>query len=404
GMSDIYLAQDTHTDHDVVIKMVHNSNHEYCERFHGEVQTTSTLHHDHILPTFTYGKYASWSYMVSPYIEEGTLHDRLLQGPLSLRETGLILTQLVSALQFAHDHGIIHRDLKPSNILLQNKEHVYLADFGLAQHVDRDDGLTVTEYLIGTPEYMAPELAEEKATVKSDIYALGVILYQLLTGRVPFKGSTPIGTYLKHIRERPLSPTMLNPAIPEEIADVILRALEKNPGHRYNSAHDLAQAYQHALVQSEYRANRHETSSSLLALVPTSTIPIETAHKRKLPSWSLLSLIAAFGFVVIPTILGIACYHFTFPHFHAASKNVAPMQLQKIDIASPYAQPTSVATVVPAPALRTTPVIPKHEVISPYNNRSSSFLQQFHRTQQTDPDEKELQDKNHHDDHHKKYE
>jgi serine/threonine protein kinase len=197
---------------------------------------------------------------------------------------------------------------------------------------------------------------------------------------------------------------MLNPAIPEEIADVILRALEKNPGHRYNSAHDLAQAYQHALVQSEYRANRHETSSSLLALVPTSTIPIETAHKRKLPSWSLLSLIAAFGFVVIPTILGIACYHFTFPHFHAASKNVAPMQLQKIDIASPYAQPTSVATVVPAPALRTTPVIPKHEVISPYNNRSSSFLQQFHRTQQTDPDEKELQDKNHHDDHHKKYE
>src|SRR5437588_553869 len=115
---------------------------------------------------------------------------------LTLEEAGMILQQIASALQFAHDHGILHRDIKPSNILLGDEQRVYLADFGLAKGIDKQErDITQTGCLIGTPEYMAPELAEEPFSTSCDIYALGVLLYQMLTGRVPFTGSTALSVY-----------------------------------------------------------------------------------------------------------------------------------------------------------------------------------------------------------------
>src|SRR5881275_1656813 len=144
-----------------------------------------------------------------PYIERGTLRERLAKGPLNQQEAGNILAQVASAVQFAHDHGILHRDIKPSNILLKDKQHAYLADFGLAKGVEEVSDLTLTGCLIGTPEYMAPELADGPAITSSDIYALGIVLYQMLTGSLPFKGSTPIVIYCKHIQERPLPPSLL---------------------------------------------------------------------------------------------------------------------------------------------------------------------------------------------------
>jgi serine/threonine protein kinase len=340
GMSDIYLAQDTLSKHPVVVKIVHNSNQEYCARFRCEIQTTASLKHEHILPALAHGEYEDWCYMVSPYIQDGTLSDHLAQGPLSLDEADDILTQLASALQFAHDSGIIHRDLKPSNILLRDKKHVLLADFGLAKQIDGDDNLTVTGYLIGTPEYMAPELAEGQATIKSDVYALGIIAYQLLTGRVPFKGSTPIGTYLKHIRECPLPPTMLNPNIPEAIEEVILRALEKNPGHRFNSVRDLAYAYHAALTQHKKQTSQFASSLQNRALLATARLKLPTSSRMYS---SLLGITAVFCLVFISTALGFAFYSTNHPM-------LVRVPLQGVGVTIPNAQSArKAASISPLP-------------------------------------------------------
>jgi serine/threonine protein kinase len=346
GMSDIYLAKDTHTNHSVAIKMVQSSNQEYCERFRYEVEATAALKHDHILPAIAHGKHESSWYMISPYIKDGTLQDRLTDGPLSFRETGQILKQLVSALQFAHDHGIIHRDLKPSNILLHDKHHVYLTDFGLAQHIHQSNGFTISSNLMGTPEYMAPELSEGAATIRSDIYALGIILYQLLTGRVPFKGSTPMGTYLKHIRERPVAPTALNPAIPEEIEVVILRALEKNPAHRFGSACELAAAYHRALRQSEKQANKRAVPLHNMTL--SSTAQIVLAPKKNI-HWPRLILAAVFCIVVTPGTLGFLYYN---ANYHT-SRPVLPVQIQGSGVNIPNIQLSKTPTIEIVPILRT---------------------------------------------------
>src|SRR5579884_1508705 len=227
GMSEIYLAQDLVEQCMVAIKIVHNSDREYYERFRHEVQMISSLQHAHILPVLAYGEYESWYYLVTPYISYGTLAERLATGKLSLQETGKILEQLVAALQFAHEHGIVHRDIKPSNVLLHAGEHVYLADFGLAKRIGENRSFTLTGLMMGTPDYMAPELLDEPATARSDIYALGVLLYQMLTGKLPFRGSTPQSVFLKHVSERPPRPSIYNPMLSVAVENVVLQALQK---------------------------------------------------------------------------------------------------------------------------------------------------------------------------------
>ncbi|MBA2677422.1 MAG: protein kinase [Ktedonobacteraceae bacterium] len=253
GMADVYLAHDSENDQVVALKMVHDSAGEYCERFQREVRVMAGLVHEHILPAFDYGEHESWYFLVTPYIEYGTLNGRLDAGPLTVEEVDPILAQLAEALQFAHEQGIIHRDIKPSNVLMRDGNHVYLADFGLVKRVGQENGLTVTGYLIGTPEYMAPELAEEDATPQSDVYSLGVLLYQMLAGRVPFKANTPMGVFLRHIRDNPEPPSTLNPAIPSEVEDVILHSMEKDPQRRYQSAQELYRAYQQAVKDAAIR-------------------------------------------------------------------------------------------------------------------------------------------------------
>lgn len=248
GMSEVYLAHDELMEREVAIKVVSSGHADYVERFRREVQAIANLSHKHILPAFDTGEHDHWYYLVMPYIEQGTLRDRLERGPLTLEEAGEILQQIASALQFAHDHGIIHRDIKASNILLRDDHYTYLADFGLAKTLEGGSELTQTGSLLGTPEYMAPELAEGPATTTSDIYALGILLYQMVTGRVPFTAETPLAIYWKQIREQPIPPSRLNPAIPRPVEEVILRALEKDPRRRFKTALALAYAYMQALT------------------------------------------------------------------------------------------------------------------------------------------------------------
>ncbi len=253
GMSEVYLATDHRSQQEVALKVVNSSHLEYSERFQREVKTINALTHRHILPALDHGQHGSWHYLVMPYLKQGTLRERLAKRPLTLEEADEVLEQVVDALQFAHDRGIIHRDIKPSNILLQDEHSVYLADFGLAKMLwaEGENEITQTGYVIGTPEYMAPELVEQSASTSSDIYALGILLYEMLTGRTPFKGSTPLATCWKQLREQPTCPSTLNPAIPRPVERVILRALEKDPQWRFPSARALLQAYKRSLRAAE---------------------------------------------------------------------------------------------------------------------------------------------------------
>ena len=188
-------------------------------------------------------------YLVMPYMWRGTLLDRLAQGPLTEAETGAILQQLADALGTAHELGIIHGDIKPSNILLGEQSTIYLADFGVAT-AQGGEPILRTDMLLGTPSYMAPELIDKPATVASDIYATGVLLYQLLTGHLPFQGTNPLDICWKHAHLPPPPPTLRNPALSPEIEQVVLRALEKKPHYRFQTVQEMAQAYRGALTTS----------------------------------------------------------------------------------------------------------------------------------------------------------
>jgi serine/threonine protein kinase len=262
GMAEVYLAHDTETNQEVAIKILAGSQTAYLERFRREAEAIDKLHHDHILPAFDYGDEEPWHYLVMPYVPEGTLRDLLQKGPLPLEDVADLLDQIASALQFAHDNGIIHRDIKPSNILLQDEHYIYLADFGLAKALEGSSELTQTGVLLGTPEYMAPDLADGPATTSSDIYALGVLLYQMVTGRVPFIAETPVAVYWKQIREQPQPPSQVNPELSPAIDRVILHALDKDPRHRFQSAMELATAFRQALKEPSPPASLPQQDSS----------------------------------------------------------------------------------------------------------------------------------------------
>lgn len=280
GMSEVYLARDEAMHRTVAIKVIGGHHADYLERFRREAEAMDRLSHDHILPAYDYDEEQPWYYLVMLYTPFGTLRDRIAAGPLPPEEAAEILDQIASALQFAHDHGIIHRDIKPSNILLRDKYYAYLADFGLAKTLEHESELTQTGSLLGTPEYMAPDLADGAATASSDIYALGVMLYQMVTGKVPFTGETPVAIYWKHLREQPAPPSQVNPTLWTAIDTVILRALEKDPRRRFASATALAAAYRQALDAPRIYRTKEAVRTSTAAYAST------TASRKADPAGS----------------------------------------------------------------------------------------------------------------------
>jgi serine/threonine protein kinase len=247
GMAEVYRARQlTAFGREVAIKVIRagfSEDETFRERFLREAQAISRLSHPNILPLIEFGEEDETLYLVMPLAREGTLRDLLQHGPLPLEEAVPLFTQLCDAVQYAHEEGIIHRDLKPQNVLLQ-RSRVLLADFGIARDTAEAQHMTTTGTGIGTVEYMAPEQAVGQATKQSDIYSLGIVLYQLVTGRVPYTGTTPYQVLTKHIYAPLPDPRLLNPNLPAELVEVLQHALAKDPEQRFASAQALGRAVQ----------------------------------------------------------------------------------------------------------------------------------------------------------------
>ncbi|HLI08239.1 MAG TPA: protein kinase [Ktedonobacteraceae bacterium] len=281
GMGAVYLAQQSRPRRAVAVKVLapgllwdSKIRDEFLARFRREADAIAALDHVNIMPVYEYGEQEQVAYLVMPYVTGGTLRERLeRRGILPLNEVLPIIEQAAAALDYAHQKGIVHRDLKPGNILFHADGRVLLADFGLAkvlkETTDADATLTSLGTVIGTPEYLSPEQATGSLLdQRSDIYSLGVILYQMLGGRVPFTGATPVAIAIKHTMEEPPPITDKNPSLPHAVVAVVMKAMAKKPEQRYASAGELAQALRAAIPE-----HLRDKSSSGTPLVLESTTP-----------------------------------------------------------------------------------------------------------------------------------
>jgi len=253
GMAVVYRARDTEQDRIVAVKILTPSSAADAQvvlRFQREARLLLKLRHPHIVPVEDFHVDESTVYLVMPYLSAGSLAERLARGPVSPRDGGRIIGQVSAALDFAHRQGVVHRDVKPSNILLDEQGNALLTDFGLAHVADASVSLTGSA-ILGTPSYLSPEQVQAtEVDARSDQYSLGIVLYQMTTGRVPFDGETPMAVLIKHVNEPMPSPRSLSPAIPEIVERVILKATSKDPGDRFASIAEMNAAFQSALAHA----------------------------------------------------------------------------------------------------------------------------------------------------------
>ncbi len=257
GMATVYKAYQPSMDRNVAVKVLPTQlaeSPEFVQRFKQEARTIARLEHPHILPVFDYGESDGTAYFVMRYLDAGTLKDRMQAGrPLSLNEIDRIFTQLTDALSYAHAHGVVHRDLKPANALIDSDGNLFLTDFGIAKILESaSPRLTQTDAIMGTPAYISPEQAQSRSVdQRSDIYSLGIILYEMVTGSVPFVADTPLAIILKHVSDPLPLPSIVKPDISAAIEQVILKALAKDPKDRFATAAEFVAAWKKALTQNE---------------------------------------------------------------------------------------------------------------------------------------------------------
>jgi serine/threonine-protein kinase len=245
GMATVYLAQDSKHERQVAVKVLRPELAASlgAGRFLREIKITANLNHPHILPLLDSGEADGFLFYVMPYVEGESLRDRLKrEKQLAIEDALKIAGEVADALGFAHDRNVIHRDIKPENILLEAK-HAVVADFGVARAIEEagEARLTETGIAIGTPAYLSPEQAsgERELDGRSDIYALGCVLYEMLAGEPPFTGPTVESIVHQHIASAPPEVTGLRPSVPETVVDTIIKSLAKAPADRHRTAEEL---------------------------------------------------------------------------------------------------------------------------------------------------------------------
>lgn len=251
GMANVYLAIDTILDRDVAIKVLrleYANDEEFITRFDREAQAATSLSHPNIVNIFDVGEEEHILYMVMEYVEGLTLKEYIQQyGPIGVEESLSIMKQVTSAIAHAHENNFVHRDIKPQNILMDSYGHVKVTDFGIAIALSAT-ALTQTNAILGSVHYLSPEQARGgSATKKSDIYSLGIVFYELLTGKLPFFGQTPVAIALKHLQKDTPSVKRFDQTIPQSVENIVLRSTTKDTLHRYQTVGEMEEALETAL-------------------------------------------------------------------------------------------------------------------------------------------------------------
>ncbi len=276
GMASVFKAYQSNLDRYVAIKVLpaqHALTPGFAERFEREAKAVALLNHPNILPIIDYGQEGDLTYIVMKYVQHGTLADRT-GNPIELALTTRLIEQIAAALDHAHSRGIIHRDIKPSNVLLDENDWVQLADFGLARILSGPSDLTASGASMGSPAYISPEQGQGLPLDQhTDIYSLGVVLYEMTTGQLPFSAETAMTLVFKHIYEEPPAPRSINPALSAAIEGVILKAMSKTTADRYHSAGDLARELRLAVSDSAAFSAPGGLDRSSGPIAPISSVP-----------------------------------------------------------------------------------------------------------------------------------
>ena len=308
GMAEVHRGRDLRLGRDVAVKLLRSDlsrDESFLTRFRREATNSASLNHPNIVAVFDTGEEDGIPYMVMEFVGGRTLKEVLLaEGRFEYGTACEIVADMCSALDFSHKHHIIHRDVKPGNVMLSDTNQVKVMDFGIARALASGQAtMTQTSAVIGTAQYLSPEQARGEAVdARSDVYAAGCLLYELLVGHPPFTGDNPVSVAYQHVREEARPPSQLNPNVPAAVDAVVMKALAKNPDHRYHSAgemrEDLLRAARGEPVEAPAAAGAEAQTQIIGGPDATEPItPIETKGSRRKPWLIALGIIAALALV-----------------------------------------------------------------------------------------------------------
>jgi eukaryotic-like serine/threonine-protein kinase len=288
GMAQVYRAMDRQLERPVALKVLFpelSVDRTFVERFRREAQAAANLSHPNIVPVFDWGEDDSTYFIVMEYVEGRPLSAVLRDSrPIPPRQIAMIGAGVAAALAFAHRHGVVHRDVKPGNVLITPDGDVKVTDFGIARAMNTEESLTQTGAVMGTAAYFSPEQAEGKGVdSRSDIYSLGVVLYEMAVGRPPFTGDSPVAVASKHVRDLPVLPREANPSVPPALEAVVMKAMAKNPDDRYGSAEELRADLLRFADGRPVEAADPGATSMMTAVGATQAVPMGAGHTTAVP-------------------------------------------------------------------------------------------------------------------------